>query len=86
MFLTATLLLPLAASPTALSATPAPLIQDVETAKEGESKHRYPVTIKSTLSEAEAKKEGAKPQDLALLGLATVGGRGTGRRRRRVRV
>ncbi len=72
MLLTATLLLPLTASPaTAALAPPQPVpVQDVETAKEGESKHRYPVTIKSTLSEADAKKEGAKPQDLALLGLA----------------
>jgi ATP-dependent RNA helicase DHX36 len=71
MLLTATLLLPLTASPAAALVTPQPApVQDVETAKEGESKHRYPVTIKSTLSEADAKKEGAKPQDLALLGLA----------------
>ncbi len=72
MLLTATLLLPRTASPaTAALAPPQPVpVQDVETAKEGESKHRYPVTIKSTLSEADAKKEGAKPQDLALLGLA----------------
>ena len=72
MLRTATLLRPLTASPaTAALAPPQPVpVQDVETAKEGESKHRYPVTIKSTLSEADAKKEGAKPQDLALLGLA----------------
>ena len=72
MLLTATLLLPLTASPAATAlATPQPApAQDVGTAKESESKHRYPVTIKSTLSEAKAKKEGVKPQDLALLGLA----------------
>lgn len=71
MLLTATLLLPLTASPAAALVSPQPApVQDVETAKEGESKHRYPVTIKSTLSEEAAKKEGAKPQDLALLGLA----------------
>jgi ATP-dependent RNA helicase DHX36 len=72
MLLTATLLLPLTASPAATAlATPQPApAQDVGTAKESESKHRYPVTIKSTLSEEAVKKEGAKPQDLALLGLA----------------
>ena len=72
MLLTATLLLPLVSSPAAaLEPSSTPLIQEeVPTAKEGESKHRYPVTIKSTLSEADAKKEGAKPQDLDLIGLA----------------
>ncbi len=72
MLLTATLLLPLTAAPSAAvlsRSAPAP-IQEVETAEEGESEHLYPVTIKSTLSEEAAKKEGAKSQDLALLGLA----------------
>ena len=72
MLLTATLLLPLVSSPAAaLEPSSTPLIQEeVPTAKEGESKHRYPVTIKSTLSEADAKKKDAKPQDLDLIGLA----------------
>ncbi|MFT7077818.1 MAG: hypothetical protein ACJA0P_003844 [Planctomycetota bacterium] len=39
------------------------------TAKEGESGHRYPVTIDSTLTAADAKKEGAKPVKMDLLGM-----------------
>lgn len=72
MILTATLLLPLTASPAAAllgPAQPAP-IQDVATAEEPESEHTYPVTVKSTLSKAAAEKKDAKPADLALLGLA----------------
>ena len=58
MILTATLLLPLTASPAAAllgPAQPAP-IQDVATAEEPESEHTYPVTVKSTLSKAAAEK------------------------------
>lgn len=49
---------------------PAPLVQQVATAKEGESGHRYPVTVPSTLKSDDAAKEGAKALTLDLLGLA----------------
>lgn len=59
-------------SPAALSlAVPSIAItaQTAETAKEGESGHRYPVTISSTLKAEDAKKEDAKPTTLDLLGM-----------------
>ncbi|MEM8710724.1 MAG: chalcone isomerase family protein [Planctomycetota bacterium] len=52
---------------------PAPRAQEVPTAKEGESGHRYPVTVKSTLKATDANAEGEeapKPLTMDLLGLA----------------
>ena len=73
IFSTAPLLLAFTLSP-ALTEAAAPMpiavAQEVPTAKEGESGHRYPVTVASTLKTEDAKKEGAKPLTLDLLGLA----------------
>lgn len=56
------------AAPSASPIATAPS-QTTQTAKEGESGHRYPVTIKSTLTTEAAKKEGAKAFTMDLLGM-----------------
>ncbi len=75
LFSTAPLLLAFTLSGPAPTATTVPvastpIVQEVATAKEGESGHRYPVTVPSTLKSDETGKEGVKPLTLDLLGLA----------------
>ncbi|QDV05974.1 Chalcone-flavanone isomerase [Planctomycetes bacterium Poly30] len=70
---TAPCLLVLAFTAPALPVTsvvaPVSVAQSVQTAKESESGHRYPVTTPSTLKAEDAKKEGVKPLTLDLLGM-----------------
>lgn len=62
------------ASPGTLPATPPvtlpAVLQDVETAKESESGHRYPITSRSLIREADANSKDVKSKTMDLLGLA----------------
>lgn len=64
---------PLASLPPALISAPTTIAAQkshIPTAKEGESGHRYPIAIDSTVKTADAGNEDVKPLKLDLLGLA----------------